>query len=152
MVQLFMYVLSVFSPQYRKKTSDRFIEIPDREILEKKHRILSMMFRRLEAATNSSEINTAVEIEMEYEKFIESTMKEAAFFKEATENERKAKEQAEQKAEQERKAKEQAQAQAEQAELEKQIFRLYFIEKQSFEQISKTLNITVEFVKNTVSG
>jgi len=132
-----MYVLSVFAPQYRKNKSDRYIEIPDSEILEKKHRILSLMFRRLEAATGNTEINTTVEMELEYEKYIED-IKQAA-------------QKAEEQSEKDRKAKEEAEIKAEQAELHKKIFRLYFIEKQSINKISKELNISEDFIKTIIS-
>ena len=87
-----MYVLSVFAPWFRKSTKDRYIEIPDEEMLIKKHRILERIFRRLQAATQDSKVNTSLDVEIDYEEYIE--------------NQIKLKEQAEAKAEIERRQKE----------------------------------------------
>jgi len=71
-----MYVLSVFTPWYRHSRNDRYINLPDDEILRKKHQILERIYRRLEAATGDNEINTGVEIELDYEKHYETILKE----------------------------------------------------------------------------
>ncbi len=71
-----MYVLSVFAPWYRHNRNDRYINLPDDEILRKKHQILERIYRRLQAATGDNEVNTGVEIELDYEKHYETILKE----------------------------------------------------------------------------
>ncbi len=121
------YVLSVFAPNFRTGTQDRFIEIENADLLIKKHRILERILRRLQAATQDSEVNTGVELEIDYEKYIEKmillTEQAEAKVEQAeakVEQEKLAKEQAEAKAEQEKLAKEQAEAKAEQEKLAKE--------------------------------
>ncbi len=83
-----MYVLSVFAPSFRTSKTDRYIDVPDNDLLVKKHKILERMIRRLEAATKDKEVNTAVDLEMEYEGFIERNIAEAKL---ARQNEAEAK-------------------------------------------------------------
>jgi len=71
-----MYILSVFAPWFRKSPKDRFIEIPDEEMLIHKHRILERIFRRLQAATQDSKVNTSLDAEMDYEDYIERMIHE----------------------------------------------------------------------------
>jgi hypothetical protein len=92
-----MYVLSVFAPWFRKSPKDRYIEIPEKEILVKKHRILERIIRRLEAATQDSLVNTSLDAEMDYEQYIENMAREASHYKEVSEKERRQKEDVKQK-------------------------------------------------------
>jgi hypothetical protein len=115
-----MYILSVFAPLFRKSPKDRFIDIPDDKILIKKHKILERILRRLQAATQDTKINTSVDIEIDYENFIENNISLAIEYKEKAEQERKQKEEAEKKAEQERKQKEEAEKKAEQERKQKE--------------------------------
>jgi len=154
-----MYVLSVFAPQYRKSKSDKYINIPDREIFEKKHRILSLIYRRLEAATGNSEINQAVEIEMEYEKYIETILSDNENYKTATinalkqaEQDRAEKEKAMMEIEKERAEKEKAMMEIEKALLNQAIFKSYFINGSTVEEISKNLGIEIEMINKILSG
>ena len=72
-----MYVLSVFAPWYRKNRNDRFIEIPENDVVVQKHKILTRIIRRLEAATQDKEVNVSVDLELDYERYIERMMAEA---------------------------------------------------------------------------
>jgi hypothetical protein len=85
-----MYVLSVFAPWFRKSPKDRYIEIPDKELLINKHRILERILRRLEAATQDNQVNTSLDSEIDYEEYIDGLI-------EASEKERRLKEEALQK-------------------------------------------------------
>ena len=76
-----MYVLSVFAPSFRTSKTDRYIDVPDSDLLVKKHKILERMIRRLEAATKDKEVNTAVDLEIDYEVFIERKIAETELAK-----------------------------------------------------------------------
>jgi len=119
-----MYILSVFAPSFRKNSSDRFIEIPDNDLLIKKHRILERIIRRLEAASQDTEIIAAVDIEIGYEDYILKNIK--------------AKEEAELRADRERKQKEEA-------ELKVRVFKL-FVKGITKEVIAAQQNISIEMV------
>lgn len=122
-----MYVLSVFAPWYRDNTTDRYINLPDSDILRAKHRVLGLIYRRLEAATQDNEVNTAVEVELDYNKYleklhtdVEESKAEAQKALKQAEQERAEKEKAEKQAEQERSEKEKAEKQAKQERAEKE--------------------------------
>jgi len=70
------YVLSVFAPNFRKSPKDRYIEIQDENLLIKKHRILERILRRLQAATQDNEVNTALEVEIDYENYLDKMITE----------------------------------------------------------------------------
>jgi multidrug resistance efflux pump len=110
------YVLSVFAPNYRTSRQDRYIVIENEELLIKKHRILERILRRLQAATQNTEVNTAVEMEIDYEKYIENIMHLAEQAEAKVEQAEAKIEQAEAKIEQAEAKIEQAEAKIEQAE------------------------------------
>jgi len=108
------YVLSIFAPNFRKSPKDRYIDIQDEELLIKKHRIMERILRRLQAATQDREVNTALEIEIDYEKYLEKIIQNSEQAQkreeEAKQREEEAKqreEKAKQREEEERKQKEQ---------------------------------------------
>jgi hypothetical protein len=92
-----MYVLSVFAPQYKSKDEQRYINLPDEEILAKKHRVLERVYRRLQAATQDKEVNDTVEIEMDIEGFIEKQIAEKEQALKEIEEAKKREEEAKQK-------------------------------------------------------
>jgi hypothetical protein len=92
-----MYVLSVFAPWFRKSPKDRYIEIPDQELLIKKHRILERILRRLEAATQDKQLNTSLDTEIDYEKYIDGLIESTEKERQLKEEERRLKEEALQK-------------------------------------------------------
>ena len=139
-----MYVLSVFAPWFIDKTDEKYIVIPDDNILFQKHKLLNRILRRLEAATQNDNINRNLEMEIDYENYVDSLIEKSAL----SEKERN---QAIAKAEEAEAKAEQAQIQVLQAALEKKIFKYYFIEKKSIESICKELNLESEFVKNIIS-
>lgn len=148
-----MYVLSVFAPAFRTSKSDRYIDVPDNDLLVKKHKILERMIRRLEAATRDTEINTAVDLELEYEKYIEQNIAATELAKQneliAKQNEALAKKNeatALALADKERFEKENAQAKITAA-----VFRLK-AKKMSEEDIAEALDIDRERVRNILAG
>ena len=148
-----MYVLSVFAPAFRTSKSDRYIDVPDNDLLVKKHKILERMIRRLEAATRDTEINTAVDLELEYEKYIERNIAATELAKQnemiAKQNEALAKKNeatALALADKERFEKENAQAKITAA-----VFRLK-AKNMSEEDIAEALDIDRERVRNILAG
>ncbi len=115
-----MYVLSIFAPWFRKSPKDRFIEIPDDEILVKKHKILDRIFRRLQAATQDNKVNTSVDVEMDYENYIEKMVNLRELAEAKAESERIQREEAEAKAEFERIQREEAEAMAESERIQRE--------------------------------
>jgi hypothetical protein len=148
-----MYVLSVFAPAFRTSKSDRYIDVPDNDLLVKKHKILERMIRRLEAATKDKEVNTAVDLEMEYEKFIENNIAETEQAKqialEAKQNEANALA----LADKERSEKEDALAKAEEAaaKITAAVLKLH-AKNMSDEDIAETPGIDIEQVRKILAG
>jgi len=101
-------LLSVFTPWYRVKGDERYINFPvEGDDLEKiKNRVLRRVLRRLLGAVENDKLKLAMEIEIEYEDFYEQQMAIAGKYKEIAEQERKEKEQERKEKEQERKEKE----------------------------------------------
>jgi len=144
--QEMMYVLSVFAPTYRKDRKDRYIEIPDNEMLQKKYELLNRLIRRLQMATSNTKINRAVDVEMEYEDFIEKQIELAKIYKEQAEQaeikvkeETKKKNLAEKKAKEERKQKELAEQRADDERKQKEL-----AEQKADEALSKVKNLVLK--------
>ncbi len=97
-------LLSVFTPWFREKTDERFVNYPIEEAdLDKiKNQILKRILRRLRGAVDNDNLKLAMEIEIEYEDFIEQQIAEKERYKEEAGVERKAKEEKEKQLKKER--------------------------------------------------
>jgi hypothetical protein len=100
------YILTVFSPQFRTGKNERFIEIPEDVILQKKHKIMDLILRRLEIATADRKINEALDVEIQYERYIDSVLKQSQDDREAKAKAEASTKAAQKKAEKERAEKE----------------------------------------------
>jgi hypothetical protein len=141
-----MYVLSIFAPWFRKSPKDRYIEIPDQELLIKKHRILERILRRLEAATQDNEVNTTLDTEIDYEKFIDGLIETSVV-------ERRLKEEALQKTEEERRQKEEERRQKEDERRQKEDAKRKLAQKmlkygEPVEEIIKETGLSWEEIEN----
>ncbi len=141
-----MYVLSIFAPVFRTSKTDRYINVPEDSMLAEKHKILARIIRRLEAATGSSEVNTAVDLEIEYENFIERNIAETELAKQNEAN-------ALALADKERADKENALAKVEDAlaKITAAVLKLH-AKNMSDEDIAETLGIDIEQVRNILAG
>ena len=94
-------LLSIFAPWYRSK-NQRYLDYPISESdLEKiKSRVLRRVLRRLLSAVDNDKIKTQMEIEIEYEDYIERMMAQNEQMKMDIEQAEKKREQAEKEAQQ----------------------------------------------------
>ncbi len=145
------YVLSVFAPNYRTSRQDRYIVIENEELLIKKHRILERILRRLQAATQNTEVNTAVEMEIDYEKYIENIMHLAEQAEAKVEQAEAKVEQERQEKERERQEKERERQEKETALLKAEIYKLHFVSQLPAEQIAQKLSVSVDTVSETLN-
>jgi len=67
-------VLSVFAPWMRDERNDRFIDIPEYDVGIKKYQLLTKIIRRLHLAGESRELETALELEISLENFIDKAI------------------------------------------------------------------------------
>lgn len=118
-----MYVLSVFAPWFKDSESDRFIIIPDDNIMFQKQKLLIRILRRLEAATKSESLNRNLDMEIDYENYMDNLI-------ETTEKAIKEKEQ---------------------AKLQNEINLLFYKNKLKTDEIAKKLKIAEELVKKLLS-
>jgi hypothetical protein len=109
------YVLSIFAPNFRKSPKDRYIDIQDEELLIKKHRIMERILRRLQAATQDREVNTALEIEIDYEKYLEKIIQNSEQAQKREEEAKQREEEAKQREEEAKQREEEAKQREEEA-------------------------------------
>lgn len=78
------HLLSVFTPWFRDK-DERYLNYPEDDIEKIKDKILQRIIRRLLGATENDKLKMQMEIEMEYEAFIEKNLTETAKYKKEVE-------------------------------------------------------------------
>ena len=110
-----LHALSVFAPWMRDEENERFIDIPESEESATKYHLLTKIVNRLQLAGKSREVETALEMEMSLEKYIEEAQKRSEMYaRQAAEATEKLLE-ANQKSEEANKQAEEASKQAEEA-------------------------------------
>lgn len=70
-------LLSLFTTQYREKGDERYLDFPveDNDLEKIKNKVLRRVLRRLLSAVENDKIKLAMEVEIEYEDFIEQQLK-----------------------------------------------------------------------------
>jgi len=108
-------VLSVFAP-WMRDADERFINVEEKDLLEKKHKLYKRILQRLKAAKSKDKLLLSLETEYKMEKEIDDNLQKAEIYKQQAEAERKQKEEERQlkeesnkKVEEERKQKEKEQ-------------------------------------------
>jgi len=108
-------VLSVFAP-WMRDSDERFINVEEKDLLEKKHKLYKRILQRLKAAKSKDKLLLSLETEYKMEKEIDDNLQKAEIYKQQAEEERKQKEEERQlkeesnkKVEEERKQKEKEQ-------------------------------------------
>jgi len=91
-------ILSVFAPWMRDEKDERFINVEENELLDKKHALYHRILIRLQAATNDDKIFLAFQTEHDIEKSMEKNWRKAKIYKKQLVEERELKKQAEEKA------------------------------------------------------
>jgi len=153
-------ILSVFAPWMRDEKDERFINVEENELLDKKHALYHRILIRLQAATNDDKIFLAFQTEHDIEKSMEKNWRKAKIYKKQLEEEQELKKQAEEKAEaalqhaeQERKQKDEALQYAEQErkQKDKALQHAEQERKQKDEAIQKIHNTIIKFHKKGFS-
>ncbi len=148
-------ILSVFAPWMRDKEEEIYINIEEKELLDKKHALLQRILRRLENATRDKNLlltlKTESQIEDEIDKYIKQAEQERQQKEEERkqkEEERKQKEEAQQREEKERQQKEEERKQKEEAQRREEKERQQKEEAQQkiidLAKMLKNLNIPIE--------
>ncbi|TAD97467.1 MAG: hypothetical protein EAZ97_12490 [Bacteroidetes bacterium] len=73
-------LLSIFTKQFREK-DERFVNYPEHDLEKMKDKIVRRMLRRLHGATENDQVKMQMEIEIEYEDFIEKNLADNEKFK-----------------------------------------------------------------------